>query len=194
MIDTYFWNDPWIEDLGPTERYLFLYFLTNPNGNIAGIYEISDDRIRRETKLKGAAVQAALERFEKDGKLYRRGSWVILRNFPKRQNAKAPGVREGILRILVSLPEPIMQAAIDSAYQFPFMAEATARRVGGGSNQVGGLDEKDQPPSPSYLTIPNLTKPDLTKPDFDPIKHLALNSALEGIAKAALARQAEDKT
>ena len=59
-IDTEFWDDPKVEDLSSTGRYLLLYLLTSPCGNIIGCYEITTRHIARDMKLKDAAVRTAL--------------------------------------------------------------------------------------------------------------------------------------
>ena len=45
MIKTKFWDDDYISYLDSVEKLLFLYCLTNPLTNIAGIYEITLKRI-----------------------------------------------------------------------------------------------------------------------------------------------------
>ena len=40
-INTHFWKDNYIINLDPTEKLIYLYLLTNPLTNIAGVYEIN---------------------------------------------------------------------------------------------------------------------------------------------------------
>src|SRR5436309_789071 len=41
LVNTNFWKDTYIIDLDPTQKLLFLYFLTSPRTSLAGVYEIS---------------------------------------------------------------------------------------------------------------------------------------------------------
>jgi len=49
IVKDEFWTDPYIEDLDPSEKLLFLYLITNPLCNVAGIYESQITRIAYET-------------------------------------------------------------------------------------------------------------------------------------------------
>ena len=61
-VNTKFWDDPFIEDLPPTEKLLFLYLLTNPLANLLGIYEITVKRISYDTGLSREAVLSGLKK------------------------------------------------------------------------------------------------------------------------------------
>lgn len=45
-FDTATWTDPWFEDLSPRAKLAFIYFWTNETCNPAGIYDLSDKRIK----------------------------------------------------------------------------------------------------------------------------------------------------
>lgn len=47
-FDTGTWQDPWFEDLSPKAKLAFIYLWTNEVCNPAGIYEISEKRIKFE--------------------------------------------------------------------------------------------------------------------------------------------------
>jgi len=186
MVDTYFWSDPWVEGLDQKQRYLFLYLVTNQMGNAAGIFEVTDERMQRETKLKASEINSILKTFSAAGKVYRQGWWIIMRNWPKHQNIKSPGIQEGIMRILSTIPEPIFQLLLEIGYPFPRMQEAMEKRIPagtvGGRWGDGGKQEKDGGGTVVLLTRPNLTKLDLT--EFDSAKHKAIGSVMERIKSA----------
>lgn len=117
-VDTYFWDDPWVQRIDPAQRYLFLYLLTNPLANIAGVYEISDERIVRDTKLEGAEMVAILGTFRAEGKAFRWKDWIILKNWPKHQS-RSPKVLAGIERVLVNLPAELLPFLVEVGYQYP---------------------------------------------------------------------------
>ena len=70
MINTKIWSDNYFEELDPTEKLLFLYFLTNIYTNICGIYEIPLKIIAVETGIDKEMVKKILQRFESDKKIF----------------------------------------------------------------------------------------------------------------------------
>lgn len=130
-ISDSFWTDSYVEDLEPQEKLLFLYLLTNPLCNIAGIYEISLSRISYETGIEKKALIAYLEKFIGDKKVMRTGNWVVLCNFAKCQSIN-PKVKLGMQRIIDDLPIEVLGIkGFDSLSHFTLL----------------------------YLTLPNLTLP-----------------------------------
>jgi len=119
MIDTGFWSDPYIAKLNQQERYLYLYLLTSPLGNIAGIYESDTGRMAWDTRITQEDVEAALQRFEKDKKVYRHGDWIIMKNWPKRQNLGSSKVCMGIERILMGFDMEFLQLLLTIGYTYP---------------------------------------------------------------------------
>lgn len=109
MVNDSFWTDPYIEDLDPSEKLLFLYLLTNPLCNIAWAYEIKIKRIAYETWYDKEMVDKILNRFVKDGKILREKDWIILVNFAKNQSNN-PNTLKWMQRIIDSIPEPIQKA------------------------------------------------------------------------------------
>lgn len=101
-----FWTDPYIEKLDPSEKLLFLYFLTNPLCNIAGIYEIRNNRVAYETGFDKDMVEKIKDRFIKDGKMLCVDDWIIIVNFSKNQSPN-PNVLTGMQRIIDDLPDKV---------------------------------------------------------------------------------------
>ena len=109
IINDSFWTDPYIEDLDPSEKLVFLYLLSNPLCNIAGAYEIKIKRIAYETWFDKDMVEKILKRFEKDGRIMMEKNWIILVNFAKNQSSN-PNVIKGMQRIIDGIPEVIVKA------------------------------------------------------------------------------------
>lgn len=101
-----FWTDPYVENLDPTEKLLFLYFLTNPLCNVAGIYEIRDKRVAYETGIDKDMVDKIKNRFKDDGKMLFVDDWIVISNFGKNQSPN-PNVIKGMQRIIDDLPEKV---------------------------------------------------------------------------------------
>lgn len=85
-VSTAFWSDPFIEDLSPNEKLLFLYLITNEKTNMLGIYESSVKKISFETGLTQQEVSNALKRFETLKKVKYINNFVVLINYMKHQN------------------------------------------------------------------------------------------------------------
>jgi hypothetical protein len=85
-VDTSFWSDPFIEDLTPTQKLLFLYLITNEKTNMLGVYEVSLRKISFETSIKKDDISNALKEFERLGKVKYVDNYVILVNYMKHQN------------------------------------------------------------------------------------------------------------
>lgn len=109
MIRDSFWTDSYIEKLTPDEKLVFLYLLTNPLANIAGIYEIRTKRIGFETGYDIEVIENILNRFVRDKKLLRHNDWICLTNHIKNQSLN-PSVIEGCKRIFNELPIDVGQA------------------------------------------------------------------------------------
>lgn len=81
-FDTGTWQDPWFEDLSPEAKLAFIYLWTNETCNQAGIYEISEKRIKFELGYGIDTIYSELDTkifWDKDKKTI----WV--KNFFKRQ-------------------------------------------------------------------------------------------------------------
>lgn len=116
-VNTRFWEDPWVEDLNPSEKLLFLYLLTNKYANLAGVYEITVKRISFETGLSHETVRKGLERFAKDNKAYFvDDNYLFLPNWLKNQNLNS-NMKKGVLTIFSQLPESVLIKILGNRFQ-----------------------------------------------------------------------------
>jgi len=81
-IDTCIWKDPWFENLNPTQKLAFIYFWSNDYCNAAGIYEISENRIKFDI---GYGIDTVWEPLKKKIEWYPEQSTVWVKNFFKHQ-------------------------------------------------------------------------------------------------------------
>jgi hypothetical protein len=102
-INTNFWKDGYVIDLDPSEKLLFLYLLTNPRANIAGVYEISLREMAFDTGFDVEMVKKVMSRFERDDKAYFEVGYVVIKNFIKHQSVN-PKIAIGIARQINALP------------------------------------------------------------------------------------------
>lgn len=101
-----FWTDSYIESLSPDYKLVFLYLLTNPQMNVAGVYEIRAKRIAFETGYDIEVIQNILNKFEEDGKIIYKNDWIVVVNFFKHLSLGSK-TAEGVNRIIDSSPQEI---------------------------------------------------------------------------------------
>jgi len=119
-VSTSFWDDEWIQTLDPSEKLLYLYLMTNPLTNIAGVYKITERRISFDTGFNLDTIRHIFAKFEKVGKAYRKDEYVVLPSWPKHQKwEKSAKVNEGIVRILQELEPEIIEFLIKIGYKYP---------------------------------------------------------------------------
>lgn len=117
MVNTRFWNDSFISELNPLDRYLFLYFLTNDKTNICGIYEIPLKTISSETGLELSMLRTMLKRLR--GRIDYIKGWIVVKNFLKYQNTESPAIKKGIEVEMKKIPADILEKSIkfDTVYR-----------------------------------------------------------------------------
>lgn len=119
-VSTSFWDDGWIQTLDPSEKLLYLYLMTNPLTNIAGVYKITDRRISFDTGFNLDTIRHIFRKFEKAGKAYRKDEYVVIPSWPKHQKwEKSSKVNEGIIRILKELDVEILKYLVQVGYRYP---------------------------------------------------------------------------
>jgi hypothetical protein len=102
-VSTNFWKDTYVTDLDPVEKLLFLYLLTNPRTNIAGIYEVSIREIAFDTGIDKDMVAKIIERFQRDKKVYYSRGWITLLNWLKHQSMN-PKMHAGARSVVETIP------------------------------------------------------------------------------------------
>jgi hypothetical protein len=101
-----FWTDPYIEKCTPDEKLVFLYLLSNPQCNIAGVYEARTKRMAYEMGYDVEVVDTILKRFERDKKILLIDDYIIICNHLKHQSL-GNSTAEGVNRIIEETPEKI---------------------------------------------------------------------------------------
>lgn len=64
-----FWQDPYIEDLDPLEKYFYIYLMTNSKTTQCGCYETSMKLIVYETGLSKTDIKLFVKKFSDDKKI-----------------------------------------------------------------------------------------------------------------------------
>ena len=121
-IDTRFWNDNFIVELDPIERYLFLYLLTNEHTNISGVYELPRRVMAFETGLDKEMLDKMLSRFEP--KVLYVDGWICLTNFLKHQSTSSIKIRTGIEENIKDVPQKIIDKMVEYGYPIDRVSRA----------------------------------------------------------------------
>jgi hypothetical protein len=119
-ISTSFWDDPWISELDPSEKLLYLYLLTNPLTTIAGVYKITKRRIVNDTGMNQESINTILARFEAAKKAYFIDpEWIIIPTWPRHQRwQNRKKIKLGIISTIQELPESIFSKLFEVGYCF----------------------------------------------------------------------------
>jgi hypothetical protein len=122
-ISTSFWTDKWIRELDPSERYLYMYLLTNSQTNIAGIYSLTLDRMAFDTGYDERVLKPMLDRFAKRGKaFFVEDEWIVIPNWTKHQRiTERDNNRKGVDTILMDLPQSIFSKLASFGYKYQFL-------------------------------------------------------------------------
>ena len=110
-VSTKFWSDPFIEDITPNQKLLFLYLITNDLTNMLGIYEVSIKKMSFETGIKKDEVEKGLKVFESLSKVKYMGNYVILVNYLKHQNFNT-NMKKSAIDIYNGLPNVLKDSSI----------------------------------------------------------------------------------
>lgn len=105
-VSTSFWSDPFIEDIAPEYKLLFLYLITNEKTNMLGIYEASKRKMAFETGLSLECIKDALEVFERLGKVKHVDNYIILVNYMKHQKYNT-NMKKSAIETFNELPKSV---------------------------------------------------------------------------------------
>lgn len=110
-VATSFWSDPFIEELTPSQKLLYLYLITNDKTNMLGIYEISIRKISFDTGVDKKTIDDSFELFISKGKVKRIGNYVILVKYMKHQNFNT-NMKKSAIDVYNSLPNELKDSKI----------------------------------------------------------------------------------
>ena len=94
QVHVSFWQDSFILDLTPEEKYFYLYLMTNSKTSQCGAYEIPKKVIELETGYNRETVDKLLQRFIDYGKIEYCDSTkeILLKNWYRHNSSKSPKV------------------------------------------------------------------------------------------------------
>lgn len=89
-IDQRYWTDPYVESLSATEKLVYIHLFSSAHTNLVGVFQASRRMIDFQTACPGPDVDAALERFRRDGKAIIDGGEVWLVSYIRHQCTSSP--------------------------------------------------------------------------------------------------------
>lgn len=105
QVHTTFWDDSFVIDLTPEEKYFYLYLMTNNNTTQCGIYELHYRVMEMQTGYNRDTVVKLLERFTNYGKIlyHEPTKEIILLNWARYNFINSPKVKKCIEKELKSV-------------------------------------------------------------------------------------------
>src|SRR5664279_1264544 len=102
QIQTSFWQDDFVLNLTPEEKYFYLYLLTNSKTKQCGIYQLPMQVIIMETGYNQETAEKLLKRFWDYGKIIynTRTREIAILNWPKYNPMESPKTRACVEREL----------------------------------------------------------------------------------------------
>ena len=97
-----FWQDPFIEELSPKQKYFYLYLMTNSKTKQCGCYEISMKLIRYETGLTQSEIDSYIKLLAEAKKIDydKKNQEFLIVNWLKHNSYKSPKVKTCIMKEL----------------------------------------------------------------------------------------------
>ena len=125
-IDQRYWTDPYVESLSATEKLVYIHLFSSAHTNLVGVFQASRRMIAFQTACLGPDVDAALERFRRDGKAIVDGGEVWLASYIRHQCTSSPKMVAAMRVQLAKVESDAIRKAIIGRY--PHIMEAPGPR------------------------------------------------------------------
>ena len=125
-IDQRYWTDPYVESLSATEKLVYIHLFSSAHTNLVGVFQASRRMIAFQTACPGPDVDAALERFQRDGKAVIDGGEVWLVSYIRHQCTSSPKMVAAMRGQLAKVESDAIRKAIIERY--PHIMEAPGPR------------------------------------------------------------------
>lgn len=104
-----YWQDPFVENLQPLQRYFYLYLMTNSKTTQCGCYEISSKLIEYETGLNQEQINSFIELLEKNNKIKfnKDTNEFLLVNWLRHNSFASPKVKDCIRKELKNIKNQV---------------------------------------------------------------------------------------
>ena len=114
------WDEPFMqkEEMTTVVRILYLYIVSNALSNVAGVYKISDRRIKFDLCLPNLNLKECFSILRKMKKVYRCGDWIIIKDAPLYIRKMTKSVIKEMDEIIYNLPDKVKEKMKHIHYRY----------------------------------------------------------------------------
>lgn len=174
-IDQRYWTDPYVESLSATEKLVYIHLFSSAHTNLVGVFQASRRMIAFQTACPGPDVDAALERFRRDGKAVIDGGEVWLASYIRHQCTSSPKmvaamrgqlakvesdtIRKAIIERYPHIMEtpgprpPVQRCLLDTVSVLSRYKKEEKEKISAGAAPVEGAPAKAPESSPAPLVV-----------------------------------------
>ena len=118
-IQVDFWEDGFVLDLTPEEKYFYLYLLSNSRTTQCGCYELPYKVIEMQTGYNRETVEKLLQRFVDYGKIEYSADTkeILIRNWHKFNFTKSPKVMNCIIKEISAIKKEEFKELIYTVFR-----------------------------------------------------------------------------
>ena len=134
-----YWQDGFVLDLTPEEKYFYIYLMTNSKTSQCGIYELPKRIIETETGYNRETVDKLLNRFVeyKKIKYCKETGEIFLINWLKHNRISSPKVRKCIYKELKKIKSiDMVNLFLDECYKYGYTLDESEIKINMGMDRV----------------------------------------------------------
>ena len=146
-ISPSFWSDPFVEELTPSEKLLYIYLFSNEHVSNIGVTEASIRKVAFETGVDTASVSAFIGQMSSLGKVVHDGGQILAVNFIRNQtkfgkDKISEKLAANLQRLFDELESPSIRYTLWKRYPdvFSHVSEVEAPHAKGTDTLSNGMD------------------------------------------------------
>jgi hypothetical protein len=154
QVQTSFWQDEFVLNLTPEEKYFYLFLLTNSKTKQCGIYQLPAQVIVFETGYNQETVEKLLHRFLDYGKIIysTKTKEIGIVNWQKYNPAESPKVKACVIKELKEIKD---RSLIDKIYPMDRVSQEEQEQA----------EEKGKKPAAEERAVPSVAAGDISIQD-----------------------------
>ncbi|MGG0666734.1 DnaD domain protein [Viridibacillus arvi] len=136
QVHTTFWDDSFVLDLTPEEKYFYLYLMTNGKTTQCGIYELPYRVIEMHSGYNRETVEKLLQRFVDYGKIsyHIPTKEIMINNWARYNFINSPKVKKCIEKELLEVKhKPFVNEYLTSLEQYGYRIDTVSIQLNGNS-------------------------------------------------------------
>jgi hypothetical protein len=152
QIQTSFWQDDFVLNLTPEEKYFYLYLLTNSKTKQCGIYQLPMPIIIVETGYNQETVEKLMRRFIDYGKIIYSAKTreIGIVNWPKYNPMESPKTKACVTKELKEVKD---KSLIDQIYPIQGVSQKEQEEEKEKEKEKTAAEEKGTPSAPAAVNI-----------------------------------------